>query len=97
MIWFRGIIAGVWVTLALTIAGAILGGLAHGFCEERGIVRYNFYLDSWEAGFRWTAIGANVGTLIGLIRGVYRRGQSLEIAAKTLFGKKDVEFGNPDS
>jgi hypothetical protein len=62
--------------LLFAFVGGVIGFITAVACEEIGLVRYSFYVESWNAGFRSMFFGAGTGGLLGFaysIREWYRR------------------------
>lgn len=62
--------------LWFAFVGGIIGFFTAVACEETGLVRYSFYVESWNAGFRSLIFGAGTGGLLGFgwaARRCYRR------------------------
>jgi len=63
-------------TMAFTVLGGVIGALTAAVCEEVGLVRYSWYGDSLNAGFRSLFLGAGMGGLLGFgwsVRQWYKR------------------------
>src|SRR5579859_1363954 len=63
-------------TVGFVFAGGFVGFVTAVVCEETGLVRYSFYVDSLNAGFQSLLVGAGAGGLLGFawsVRRWYRR------------------------
>lgn len=63
----------ILIACGLSMTGCCGGCLSHECLEDAGIIRYSFYVDSWNGAIRWALGGLAAGIVNSILLCVWMR------------------------